>query len=139
MTTRDEQRLRGVHPRLVEAIDALLTQMATIGYPMMVTQGLRTTKQQQELYAQGRTVKGPRVTNANGVTTKSNHQAKADGYGHAVDLAFVAAEPFSDEHPWQEMGIRAERLGLKWGGRWTKFPDRPHVELPQDPEGIQRA
>lgn len=139
MTGKDLQRLRGVHPRLIDAIDALLTQMATIGHPMMVAQGLRTAKQQADLYAQGRTTKGPRVTNADGVTHKSNHQAKADGYGHAVDLCFVHPEPFADEHPWQEMGIRAERLGLKWGGRWKSFPDRPHVELPAEPEGVLHA
>lgn len=130
MTPKDEQRLRGVHPRLVEAIGVLLEQMAAIGHPMMVAQGLRTAKQQAELYAQGRTTKGPKVTNANGVTTKSNHQSKADGYGHAVDLCFVSPEPFADSHPWTEMGVRAERLGLKWGGRWKSLPDRPHVELP---------
>jgi peptidoglycan LD-endopeptidase CwlK len=139
MTPKDAQRLRGVHPRLVEAIETLLSQMATIGYPMFVAQGLRTAKQQAELYAQGRTTKGPRVTNANGVTTKSNHQAKADGYGWAVDLAFVSHEPFADEHPWLEMGMRAERLGLKWGGRWKSFPDRPHIELPPEDDHALRA
>lgn len=139
MTGKDLQRLRGVHPRLIDAIEDLLAQMATIGHPMMVTQGLRTAKQQAELYAQGRTTKGPRVTNADGVKAKSNHQAKADGYGHAVDLAFVSPEPFADSHPWTEMGIRAERLGLKWGGRWVSFTDRPHVELPPEPEGVLNA
>jgi peptidoglycan L-alanyl-D-glutamate endopeptidase CwlK len=133
MTPKDEQKLRGVHPRLIAAVEVLLAQMATIGHPMMVAQGLRTTKQQQELYAKGRTTKGPRVTNADGIKAKSNHQAKDDGFGHAVDLAFVAPEPFADSHPWTEMGVRAERLGLKWGGRWTSFPDRPHVELPPEP------
>jgi hypothetical protein len=52
-----------------------------------------------------------------------------------VDLAFVHAEPFADSHPWTEMGVRAERLGLKWGGRWTSFVDRPHIELPGGDEG----
>jgi len=130
MTFRDSTRLRGVHPALVEAVKGLLDEMESIGHPMMVAQGLRTTLQQQALYAQGRTAKGPIVTNADGVTTKSNHQAKNDGYGHAVDLAFVDAEPFADRHPWAEMGARAEALGLKWGGRWKTFTDRPHVELP---------
>ena len=130
MTTRDKQRLYRVHPDLVAAVSGLIDEMAALGHPMMVAQGLRTTRQQQLLYAQGRTAKGPIVTNANGVTSKSNHQAKDDGYGHAVDLCFVDAEPFADHHPWTEMGLRAEVRGLKWGGRWTKFPDRPHVELP---------
>jgi peptidoglycan L-alanyl-D-glutamate endopeptidase CwlK len=130
MTDRDARRLRGVHPQLAEKIATLLDDMAAAGFPMFVAQGVRTTLQQQALYAQGRTVKGLRVTNADGVVKKSNHQPKADGFGHAVDLAFVGPVPFADEHPWELMVQRAEALGLKWGGRWTSLPDRPHVELP---------
>lgn len=132
MTPIDEKRLKGVHPDLVEKIGVLLTQMATIGYPMRVAQGLRSTKEQMDLYAKGRTTKGPKVTNCDGVVKKSNHQAKADGWGWAVDLCFADAEPFADDHPWGEMGKRAVALGLTWGGNWSSFPDRPHVELRDD-------
>lgn len=37
---------------------------------------------------------GKKVTNCDGYIKKSNHQAKADGYGHAVDIfltGFVAS------------------------------------------------
>ncbi len=136
MTPRDRQRLAGVHPLLKQRIEELAARMETAGHPVMVVQGLRTLKQQQALYAQGRTTKGPIVTKANGVpkaqggTGVSDHQAKADGYGWAVDLAFVGPEPFAESHPWALLGQHAMALGLDWGGAWTgTLVDRPHVAL----------
>jgi len=31
---------------------------------------------------------------------------------------------------WYEMGAIAEACGLVWGGRWKRFPDFPHLEMP---------
>ena len=105
--------------------------MAELGHPMMVTDGVRTTEQQQALYAKGRTAPGPMVTYVDGVKVKSNHQAKADGYGHAVDCCFLKdGKPSWDpSHPWRLYGEMAAALGLQWGGFWTRFVDRPHIEL----------
>lgn len=132
MTDRDRQRLAGVHPRLVDKLDRVLDAMAVLGFAMMVTDGLRTREQQQLLYAKGRTAKGPVVTNADGVTKKSNHQAKDDGYGRAVDCVFlVDGKPSWDARlPWKAYGAAAEAVGLIWGGSWTSLVDLPHVELP---------
>lgn len=77
-------RLEGVHPKLSE-----LFKRAIVDSPhdFMVVQGLRTAEYQRELYSQGRTKPGKIVTNCDGYKFKSNHQAKSDGYGHAVDFA----------------------------------------------------
>jgi hypothetical protein len=99
---------------------------------MMVTDGLRTTAQQQALFAQGRTKPGKIVTKADGLINRSNHQAFADGTGHAVDCTFLGPNGrprWIDRDPWAVYGTAAEALGLTWGGRWTT-PDRPHLELP---------
>jgi peptidoglycan L-alanyl-D-glutamate endopeptidase CwlK len=103
--------------------------MKALGFPMKVIAGLRTTEQQQKLYAQGRTTPGNIVTNADGVKKKSNHQAKADGFGHAADLCFQGPDPFSEKHPWNAYGACAKALGLVWGGDWKVLVDRPHIEL----------
>ena len=119
-TVRDMQRLQGVHPTLVVAVLKLLTQ-----YPTFVTAGLRTTEQQQALFAQV-----PKVTEKDGVIHKSNHQAHADGYGHAVDLAWLGGDPFALTHDWASLGASGKALGLIWGGDWKTLVDRPHFELP---------
>lgn len=72
--------LAGVHPKLIACVQAAAK---TCAQPFLVVQGVRTAAQQAALYAQGRTTPGNIVT----WVTTSNHQVKADGFGHAVDLA----------------------------------------------------
>lgn len=122
--------LDGLHPSLVEKVQKVLAAMAALGFPMKVVQGLRTAEQQAALYAQGRTAPGKIVTNADGVTHKSNHQARQDGLGHAVDCAFVGPDPFADSLPWGAYGACCKAVGLAWGGDWKSITDRPHAELP---------
>lgn len=130
MTERDLARLAGVHPALVDAITEVLDEMAAWGHPMFVVEGTRTRERQQQLFAQGRTARGPIVTKNDGVTHPSNHQPKADGWGRAVDCAFLDGNPFAQTHPWHTYGAALEKRGLKWGGRW-QFMDQPHAELPE--------
>lgn len=124
-------RLMGVHPRLIDAVDRIMQAMRELGFQMMVTDGVRTVAQQQALYAKGRTAPGRIVTKADGVVHRSNHQLHDDGLGHAVDCCFVVdGKPSWDEsQPWPLYGEMVKALGLRWGGDWST-PDRPHVELP---------
>ncbi len=131
MTDHDRQKLAGVHPQLLEKVGRVLAAMDALGFPMMVTDGLRTVEQQRVLYAQGRTAPGPVVTNCDGATKRSNHQAHIDKFGHAVDCCFVIdGKPSWDAQlPWKAYGAAAEAHGLTWGGSWTRLADLPHVEL----------
>lgn len=127
MTERDQQRLVGVHPQLRVAIQAVFLQLNVT--PLFVVEGVRTTAQQQALWAKGRTLPGPIVTYKDGVIHRSNHQVHQDGLGHAIDCAFIGATPFAETWPWEAYGLALETQGLVWGGRW-KMLDRPHAELP---------
>ncbi len=127
----NDSKLNGIHPILVAKVQKIQAAMAALGFPMKVVQGLRTADQQAELYASGRTKPGKIVTNCDGIKLKSNHQAKDDGYGHAVDMAFDASDPFADSLPWDTYGACAKALGLVWGGAWISLKDRPHIELPK--------
>lgn len=128
---RSKDSLGGIHPDLVKVVELAITLSEQ---DFTVIEGVRTTKRQQELYAQGRTTKGSIVTRADGVKNKSNHQAKSDGYGHAVDIVpypvdwdtkskFVAIA--------DAMKKAAKDLGVSigWGGDWKKLVDLPHFEL----------
>lgn len=131
MAARMSNKLLGVHPKLVDAAARIQQAMRELGFEMLVTDGVRTVAQQQALYAKGRTAPGHIVTQADGVTHRSNHQPHADGFGHAIDLCFVVdgAPSWADGLPWALYGAMAKALGLQWGGTWTT-PDRPHIELP---------
>jgi hypothetical protein len=92
-----------------------------------VTDGLRTFKEQDDLYAKGRTKPGDVVTNAKGGS--SNHN-----YGLAVDLVPLDSKGQPNwkakEEVWDAMGKVGKEHGLEWGGDWKKLVDRPHFQLP---------
>lgn len=123
---------QGLHPDLVGKAKRVIAVMASLGFPMIPVQGLRTTEYQQSLYAQGRTTPGHIVTNADGIKSKSNHQAQKDGYGHAIDMTFlVGGQPsFNIKLPWATYGTCAKSTGLIWGGDFKTIRDLDHLELP---------
>lgn len=132
---KSRERLAGVHPTLVRIVERAI-QISPQDF--MVLEGVRTPERQKELYAQGRTKPGPKVT----WTLTSNHFRKADGYGHAVDLC-----PFPVD--WntsskfdaiaKAMFAAAEELEvrIRWGKDWNQNgrpgekgeADSPHFEL----------
>jgi len=128
-----KNNLKGVHPSLVKVIEEAIKNTPI---DFTVTSGVRTTNEQQALYAQGRTAKGSIVTNADGVKNKSNHQAKSDGYGHAIDFCpYVNGKlDWNTESNFKIIAKHiletAKRLGIsvEWGGTW-KFKDLPHIQL----------
>jgi peptidoglycan LD-endopeptidase CwlK len=125
-------RRQGLNPTLLEKVDRVLTAMSALGHPMKIVQGFRTVEEQQALFAQGRTLPGKRVTNCDGVSKKSNHQAANDGLGRAVDCAFLKDGKVVWDGPWEAYGAAGKAVGLNWGGDWKDPVDRPHLELPKN-------
>ena len=85
------------------------------------------------MYQIGRSKAGKIVTRADGYNQKSNHQAKDDGFGHAIDCAFVVNGRLTWDVPdpwWAAYGALAVAVGLIWGGNWKSIVDEAHVELP---------
>lgn len=96
------------------------------GLSIVLTSGYRSNKEQERLYQQGRTTKGRVVTHAKPGTSKHNH-------GLAIDIAFLNEKNQiywpSDNAIWEKAAGIGESLGLKWGGRWSGFKDKPHFEF----------
>lgn len=134
---RSLDALKGVHPDLILVFT---TAICDSPIDFTIVEGVRTEARQKSLYAQGRTTKGPIVTYADGVKKKSNHQPKADGFGHAVDVyPFInGAINFNDVGALGEIASHvktvARKLGIPitWGGDWKKPYDPPHFELKQN-------
>jgi peptidoglycan L-alanyl-D-glutamate endopeptidase CwlK len=135
--------LTALFPRFEEEVREILTELRLWcdkhrpGAAPVVTETIRTTARQQELYAQGRTKPGLIVTQRNGTTSRSNHQS-----GLAADFAISKGGKldWDDEEFWQYLGHLARKHGLAWGGDWTSPVDKPHVEWPQsDAETYRKA
>ena len=133
LSTRSLDTMAGVNQNLVKVIKEAI---ATSPFDFMVTQGLRTAKYQNELYQQGRTVRGLKVTNADGYIKKSNHQMKVDGYGYAIDFVILNGKvlDWNTESKYQAVAKHILEVGhklgvnLEWGGNW-KFKDYPHIQI----------
>ena len=136
LSRRSINAMQGVNSKLVKVIKE---SIGSSPYDFMITQGVRTAKEQNELYKQGRTKRGLKVTNADGYIKKSNHQVKIDGYGYAIDFV-ILDESKENGLDWDtESKYKAvakhiletgHKLGVKleWGGEW-KFKDNPHIQL----------
>ena len=133
--------LKNVHPDLVKVMMAAITNSPV---DFTITEGLRSQARQQELYAQGRTKKGIKVTNVDGVKKKSNHQDEADGkkdnLGSAVDLYpfFLGQVQVNHKDTVKNLKLIAAhikkvatelKIGITWGGDWKSPYDPPHFEL----------
>ena len=111
----------GLDPGFRAKLDLFEKRLKHRGIEVIMTCGYRSTEEQNKLYAKGRTAPGGIVTNARGGYSWHN-------YGLAADYAFVIDGKVTWNGPWAEFGIIAKECGLEWGGSWTKFRDRPHVQ-----------
>lgn len=123
------------HPRLQHLATQWQKECLDQGIIVEIGETLRTVKEQDALYEQGRTKPGPIVTNAKGSSYSSQHQ-----WGIAFDFFLkmdingngaVTDDAFNDSTGMFERAASvAEKLGLGWGGRWTSIVDKPHLYLP---------
>ena len=130
---RSEKRLEGVNPTLVSIVRRAAKRLP---FSLFVVEGLRTRERQAELYAQGRTKPGKKVT----WTLHSKHLE-----GKAVDLAPLidSAIDWNDLSKFDQiakaMQDAAKEVGVvvRWGADWDMdgLPrergesDSPHFEL----------
>jgi len=103
-------------PRLERDIKRFVRYAKYLQVPCRVTEGFRSLERQNELYKQR-----PRVTNAKAGESFHN-------YGVAFDIVPLDGYNISSRR-WLVLGTIGELMGYKWGGRWTGFVDKPHMEL----------
>lgn len=121
------RRLAGVHADLRRLVEYAIT-ITPVGF--IVTEGLRTLERQQTLLASGATR-----------TLRSRHLT-----GHAVDLAALIDDEVRWDWPlYHQLAAAMDQasvhldIPIEWGGRWRKFPDGPHFQLPWDAYPAQGA
>ena len=136
------EKMKKVHPKLVEVMK---TAIENSPFDFRITDGARTAEEQFALYQIGRSKPGRIVTNCDGKKAKSNHQIKADGYGHAVDIFPCGViengvyRKFTSEEGYDEKKLKlianhilavakSKNINIEWGGNW-KMNDTPHFEL----------
>lgn len=123
----------GLHPAVAKKTNELIQRAANRGITMFITDDFRSNADQDELYAQGRTLNGSIVTNARGGESYHN-------YGLAVDFALKNSQGEAiwdmnydgngnGKADWMEVVDLAKELGFEWGGDWPGFKDYPHLQM----------
>lgn len=127
MASRD---MKDLHPVLAESFTRVLAEWR-VKYPELPTPFLTTThrpnKEQNELYAIGRTVKGKKVTNA---------KAGESPHNYFPSLAFdIGFKNEAGQLDWNvelfknfAQLMAEDNFLIVWGGNW-RFTDNPHFEL----------
>lgn len=116
-STRSRQRMKGVHPALVEVMEEAIRRSPV---DFMITEGMRTPERQAALVRAGASR-----------TLKSRHLT-----GHAVDVAALVDGKVRWDwplYPRIALAVKAaahERgVAIVWGGDWPTLRDGPHFEL----------
>lgn len=114
-----------VAPKLRAGITAAIEKLRQRGLDPIIRETRRTDERQAWLFGMGRDYDDGRgiVTNAaSGIHTWHY-------YGCAVDITSRKDGDDAEGLFWYHVGIAVEAQGLAWGGRWTRFTDRPHIQL----------
>ena len=122
--SRTETHIRSLHVAAQDAARTLVGTLHAAGIDARIISGTRTYKEQNELFRRGRYGNpGPRVTRARGGSSAHN-------FAIAWDLGlFDKGRYITQAGPYEEAASLALVDGLRWGGTWTAFKDRPHYEL----------
>lgn len=113
-----------INPTVRKLASETITTMQGRGYSPYVVGGFRSFEYQDNLYAQGRTKPGSKVTYVKGGGSWHN-------YGLAVDIVFWnkshTGPSWDGGHPWQELGRVGKSKGFtRWMG--DEGWDFPHFE-----------
>ena len=110
-------------PHVADKAHAFIDACDAAGIDIIITSTYRDDESQNALFAKGRTAPGPRVTNAAGGRSMHNHRVAFD-FVPIVNGKAV----WDDNYLWTQCGMIGEKLGLEWGGSWTSFVDKPHMQ-----------
>lgn len=122
-----------LHPIVYAKQTELIAEAKKAGINILITDGFRSTEEQNVIYARGRTEEGQIVTQVQGGHSYHN-------YGLAIDFALRTTKGKvvwdmkydgngNGKSDWIEVVEIAKRLGFTWGGDWDNFPDYPHLQM----------
>ena len=113
-----------LHPEAQAKATQLVELCKRAGYIIKITDCVRSKKEQDSLYAQGRTTSGDIVTNVKYPYSMHNWGIAFDFCRNDGKGAYYDSDGF-----FSKVGQIGKSIGLEWGGDWTSFVDKPHFQL----------
>lgn len=126
------RKIEDMHPKLQPLVRQFLERAEAAGVNVLITCTYRSNEEQDQLYAQGRSKPGPKVTNAKAGQSKHNHTLNGKPASLAFDVVpMVGGKCVWDaKHPhWQVLGLIGHQLGFDWyGSPGAPFKEYPHFQ-----------
>lgn len=117
------RKLEDLCPPARTRAGAFLQKCKDAGIDVLIYCTFRDNKEQDGLYAIGRTLPGKRVTNAKGGESWHNFHAAFDF------VPLLAGKPqWANTALYLRCGEIAESVGLEWAGRWKSFKETAHCQ-----------
>lgn len=146
MSTFDKitvERISTLHPtirqKVLDAYMHINNKLLGKGVRLRFSHTTRTAKEQDDLYALGRTKKGSIVTNAKAWFSIHNYGLAfdivllldKDGDGNFETASWDTKADFDGDKvaDWMEVTQALKAIGAEWGGDWKSFKDYPHFEF----------
>lgn len=144
------ERIKLLHPKVrqqaLEAYTYINNKLFGKGIRLRFAYTLRTFKEQEELYAQGRTKLYDTFGKRLGKVTNAKAGQSIHNYGLAFDIVILVDKDKNGSFEsaswdivtdfdgdrvadWMEAANYLKKLGWVWGGDWKGFPDYPHFEM----------
>lgn len=138
-----------LHPKVRQEVQAAVEHInAKIlgkGSRLRLAYTLRTVQEQEQLYAQGRTVLFDKAGKRLGIVTNCKGGQSIHNYGLAFDIVLLTDVDGDGNFEtavwdtkkdldkdgradWMEVVEYFKALGWTWGGDWASFRDYPHFE-----------
>jgi hypothetical protein len=126
---RSRSHIEKCEPSFGKRVAAWYSELMSKKIPVLIYCSVRTPQEQEELYAQGRTKAGRKVTNARGIPPQSLHIDQGKG-AHAIDYVPLSRTPtgnllasWDDDQTYsicQKIAQKHQLRHLEW--------EQPHLE-----------
>jgi peptidoglycan LD-endopeptidase CwlK len=132
------KNINDLHPYLAPLCRVFLDRCKAAGLDVSLIFTYRTPVEQDNLYAQGRTLPGSKVTNLKGYQSKhcfticGAPAAKAFDFGIFEKKSLLSKRVYIQDGrdpSYTIAGEIGESLGLEWGGRWKSPFDPGHLQM----------
>lgn len=134
------RKLEDLEPETRARAQAFLDACEAAGFDVLVTSTYRDFESQAELFAQGRTKPGRKVTNARPGLSWHNWRRAFDivplrngkpvwgTSGNGIDNN-PTDDQKDDLELWQRIAALGKMSGLEWAGDWRSFKEFPHFQF----------
>ena len=116
---QNSRSLNDLHPKVKAMAEKFIDSCKKEGIDILVTSTYRDAESQNELYAQGRTKPGSKVTNAKAGQSWHNYRLAFDVVPLRNGKPVWNTSGSVDGKLWARIGVLGKLAGLQWAGDWT--------------------